>query len=68
MTSLTDKRVSTILENMRRAPLLGRSKFKMTDMDGNTVMELFQPDHHRSAETYDPMTGSYHSDSERSGE
>ena len=45
-----------------------QSKFKMTDLQGNTVIELFEPDHHRTPETYDPMTGSYHSESDRSGE
>ena len=68
MTSLTDKRVAALIEGMRRAPLLTRSKFRMTDLQGNTVLELFDPDYHRTPETYDPMTGSYHSESDRSGE
>ena len=57
-----------ILENMRRAPLLTRSKFKMTDMNGNTVLELFEPDYHSTRETYDPMTGSWASEADEAGE
>ena len=59
---------STIIENMRRSPLLGRSKFRMTDMNGNTVLELFEPDYHRSPEKYDPMTGSWASEADEAGQ
>lgn len=66
-----DKRLASLIEGMRRAPLLTRSKFRMTDMNGNTVMELFEPDYRASKDRwsqYDPMTGSYHSEAERAGE
>ena len=67
MTSLTDKRVAALIEGMRIAPLL-KSKFRMTDMNGNTVLELFEPDYHSTRETYDPMTGSWASEADEAGQ